>query len=128
MLRTTSNPVRFSLKRGGGARILGQVDVWRATPAGWELVGVTMFADAASPFEDRPLAMQDGTAIDTVAAGQYTARFRLAVSEQLAVGGSFSFDFAVAGVSTYADTGDVNTTPAADDGRRYNDLFTLMVQ
>ena len=128
MLRVTTNPVRFSLKRSGGARILGQVDVWRATPAGWELVGVTMFADAGSPFEDKPLATQDGVAIDDVPAGHYTARFRLAVSEQLAIGGSFSFEFAVGGQSTYADAGDVNTTPAADDGRRYNELSTLVVQ
>lgn len=128
MLRVTTNPVRSALKRGGGARILGQMDLWRATPAGWELVGVTMFADAGSPFEDKPLVTKDGVAIDNVPAGQYTARFRLAVSEQLAIGGSFNFEFSVGGEPTYADAGDVNTTPAADDARRYNELFTLVVQ
>jgi hypothetical protein len=43
------------------------------------------------------------------------------------VGGTFQFDLAVAGVSTFADQGDVNTTPSADDARRYDDLFTLVV-
>jgi hypothetical protein len=127
MLRTTGNPVRFSLTRGGGARILAQVDVWKATQTGWELVGLTMFADAGKTLEDKPLADKNGTPIDRVAPGQYTARFRAAVTEQLAVGGTFQFDLAVAGVSTFADQGDVNTTPSADDARRYDDLFTLVV-
>jgi len=127
MLRTTGNPLRFSLKRGGGARILSQVDVWKATQAGWELVGVTMFADPGKPLEDKPLADKDGNAIAQVAPGQYTARFRAIVSEQLAIGGTFEFDFAVAGVSTFADQGDVNTTPSANDARSYDNLFTLVV-
>lgn len=127
MLRVTGNPVRFSLRRAGGARILAQVDVWRATPTGWELVGLTMFADPAKPLEDKPLADTSGNPIRVVAPGQYTARFRANVSEQLAIGGTFDFDFAVAGVSTFADRGDVNTSPSANDARSYDDLFALEV-
>lgn len=127
MLRTSGNPVRFSLARGGGARILAQVDVWRATPGGWELVGLAMFADPGKPLEDRQLADKNGHPIAQVPAGTYTARFRAVVSEQIAIGGTYKFDFSVAGVSTYADQGDVNTTPSANDARSYDDLFTLVV-
>ena len=86
-----------------------------------------LFADAGKPLEDKPLADKNGNAIAQVAPGQYTARFRLVVSEQLAIGGTFNVDFAVAGVSTFGDEGDVNTTPSANDARSYDNLFTLVV-
>lgn len=116
MLRESTSPVSFTLTRSGGARIKAQVDIWLATLTGWVHQGDAKFDDTTSTGETHALTLDKGS---------YTARFRCFVEE--AIGGGFAFSLAVAGVPTYQDEGDVNTTPKADDSKSYDDLFTLVV-
>lgn len=117
MLRQSTSPVSFTLARSGGARVKAQVDIWEATPNGWVHKGDAKFDQTTSPLETHAVV---------VGKGAYTARFRCFVEE--AIGGKFTFRFDVADTPTYADAGDVNTTPKADDSRSYDDLFVLEVQ
>jgi hypothetical protein len=127
MLRTSGRPIQFTLVRGGGARILAQAEVWRPTPNGWVLVGLAKFSDAGIATDVRGLTDEQDQPVPNQQPGQYTTRFRLLVSEKLAIGGSFQFQFFVGNQLTYQDAGNVNTTPSSDDQRNYDDLFQLVV-
>lgn len=117
MLRTVSGPFELSFARAGGSVITSRVDVWLATPAGWQSKGQFVFSD---PTTEREVLKGE------LPAGSYTCVFQCYVEESL--NGIYDFAFEVNGTSTYRDKGDVNTTAAKDDAKVYKDQFVLVVQ
>lgn len=117
MLRKTKSPLPLTLQRSGGSIVKARADVWRAGADDWTLIGTAEFDDATKPAESFTL---------TLAKGSYTCVFQCLVQESL--NGRYSFEFLVDGASTFADTGDVNTTPAKDDRKVFQDQFLLEVK
>lgn len=117
MLRKSTSPVSFQFKRSGGAIVLAQVDVWKAGAEDWTLVDTVAFNKAKLPEETAILALDPGS---------FTCVFQCFVTES--INGKYAFAFAVAGQGTYADSGDVNTTPAKDDSKAFKDQFILEVK
>jgi len=117
MLRTAKSPAKFDFKRAGGSIIVSQVDIWKPTEAGWVLVNQAKFSDATQLIESQEVEL---------APDRYTCVFQCFVQESL--NGRYDFALAVQGKKTFADSGDVNTTPSNDDSKVYKDEFVLAVE
>lgn len=117
MLRTAKSPVKFEFTRGGGSIIVSQVDIWKATKERWVLINQVKFSDATKPTESQQLDLTPA---------QYTCVFQCFVQESL--NGRYDFALSVQGTKTFADNGDVNTTPSNDDSKVYKDEFVLAVE
>jgi hypothetical protein len=117
MLRKTSSPVTVDFDRAGGSLVLARVDIWKAAADGWELQASTEFKDAVKPTESASLALPKGS---------YTGVFQCFVQESL--NGRYKFELRVGGKATFADSGDVNTTPSKDDTKVFKDQFVVEVR
>jgi hypothetical protein len=117
MLRTAESPVEFEFKRAGGSIIVSQIDIWKPTKKGWVLVNQVKFSDATQQMESQKLKL---------APDRFTCVFQCFVQESL--NGRYDFALAVQGQKTFADQGDVNTTPSNDDSKVYKDEFVLAVE
>lgn len=117
MLRKAKSPVAIDFKRQGGSIILARIDIWKAKVDGWTLLASEEFKDATRPSESVSL---------TLAKGSYTGVFQCFVQESL--NGHYQFELSIGGKATFADNGDVNTTPAKDDTKVFKDQFILEVQ
>jgi hypothetical protein len=117
MLRKAKSPVKFKFTRAGGSIIVSQVDIWRPTEKGWVLVDQVKFSDATQQEEAQEVELTPE---------RYNCVFQCFVQESL--NGRYDFVFAVQGKDTFADDGDVNTTPSNDDSKVYKDEFVLAVE
>jgi hypothetical protein len=106
----------MGFSRAGGSIVLARVDIWKATPTGWEPVAVYDFRNSL-------ISPESGN--QAIAPGSYTCVFQCFVEESL--NGQYKFELDVAGVPTFADSGDVNTTAAKNDSKVYKDQFVLNV-
>jgi hypothetical protein len=116
VLRVAASPVEIRFFRAGGSIVMARVDLWRATPSGWEAVAVYDMRDTLSQVE---------VVQQVLPAGSYTCVFQCFVEESL--NGKYEFRLDVAGEPTFADAGDVNTTAASNDSKVYKDQFVLEV-
>ena len=117
MLRKTKSPVPLEFKRSGDSIVQARADVWKAQADDWQLAASAPFLDATQASESAELSLPKGS---------YTCVFQCFVQESL--NGRYTFDFAVDGKPTFADKGDVNTTPARDDRKQFQDQFILEVK
>jgi len=117
MLRKAKSPVELKFTRAGGSIIVAQVDIWRPTEEGWVLVDQVKFSDATQQEEAQDLKLTPD---------RYTCVFQCFVQESL--NGRYDFAFSVEDKATFADDGDVNTTPSNDDSKVYKDEFVLAVE
>lgn len=111
---STPSPVKFELKRDGGAIVTARVDVWSASANGWSPVSSSVFQKVTNKVETQSVKM---------AKGSYTVVFTCRVEES--INGIYAFGFDVAGSAIYADKGNVNTTPDPRDAKVYKDQFVL---
>lgn len=116
MLRKSKSPVALAFSRKGGSIILARVDIWKAKADDWVLVFTHEFRDPTQ-------ALESSSA--TLAKGTYAGVFQCFVQESL--NGRYHFELAVGAKPTFADDGDVNTTPAKDDTKVFRDQFMLEV-
>lgn len=116
MQTTATSPVGLELKRNGGAIVTARIDIWSASPQGWNLHTSSVFQKVASKIELQSVKLPQG---------QYTVVFTCRVEES--VNGVYAFAFNVANTALYADQGNVNTTPDPHDAKVYKDQFVLDV-
>lgn len=116
MLRKSKSPVVIDFTRQGGSIILARIDVFKAKVDGWQLLASKEFKEAAQSSQTVEL---------TLPKGSYTGVFQCFVQESL--NGRYDFQLGVGGKATFADAGDVNTTPARDDTKVFKDQFILEV-
>jgi hypothetical protein len=117
MLRKSKSPVPMAFQRSGGSIVQARADVWKARADDWQLVASALFMDATQPSDSVDV---------TLPKGSYTCVFQCFVQESL--NGRYAFDFTVDSQPTFADKGDVNTTPAKDDRKQFQDQFILEVK
>jgi hypothetical protein len=117
MLRISKSPAKFEFKRSGGSVITSVVDIWKPTEEGWVLIAQVKFPDVTQPVEAKEVEL---------APNRYTCVFQCFVQESL--NGRYDFTLSVRGKKTFADSGDVNTTPSNDDSKVYKDEFVLEVE
>jgi hypothetical protein len=116
MIRNVDSNFEMSFQRSGGSIITARVDIWRAEQEQWQHVAELVFDNPVLPTEKRGAELK---------AGRYTCVFKCRVEESL--NGRYGFDLAVNDKSTFADTGDVNTTSSQHDSKVYRDQFVLAV-
>ena len=116
MRREVGKSFDMTFARKGGAVIEGRVDVWRAEANQWTHILQMRFEDPLQPSE---------TVKGQLEAGEYTCIFRGVIEESL--NGRFAYELDVGGVSTFADSGDVNITSSDQDFKVLKDQFILGV-